>query len=148
MTSMNMRNMSTVFRYRWDMGRSSNLGFFITNRNGDDYLNRVVCIDGDLKFLGKNRILFLYLSSLTRYPEDIAAAFQQPTGKFKGSFLDTAYIYDSENIFFYILRQDAGPDFRTDLGFINQTGYLLYMGGGEYRWRRNPGHWFTTIKLK
>jgi hypothetical protein len=147
MTSMNMRNMSTVFRYRWDMGHSSNLGLFFNNREGGDYFNRVVCIDGDLKFLDKNRILFEVFGSQTRYPEEIADAFQQPREKFKGTFLDAAYIFETEKIFFYIMYQDAHPDFRTDLSFITQTGYKLYVGGGEYRWRRNPGHWFTTIKL-
>lgn len=147
MTSRKMRNLSTVFRYRWDLGRSSNLGVFLTSREGKDYFNRVISIDGDLKFVKRHRILFQYFGSQTRYPEDIAVTFQQPKGKFSGTFLDTAYIYSTEKIYFYFFGQKTSPNFRTDMGFINQTGYLLRMVGGEYRWRRNPGHWFTTIKL-
>lgn len=148
MASRNMRNISSVLRYQWDLGRSSNIGFFLTSREGEEYFNRVLSIDGDLKFSARDRVLFQYMGSQTHYPKDIAADFQQPEKKFSGTFFDTAYIYTTEKIYFYIWGQKASPNFRTDMGFINQTGFLFYTASGEYRWRRNPGHWFTTLKLR
>jgi hypothetical protein len=147
-TTLDMKSIGTVLRYRWDIGRSSNLGFFITDREGSDYFNRVASIDGDLRITAKNRFSFQYLGSQTRYPDEIARQFNQPRGKFQGSVLDIGYRHETRNVSLYTYYQDAGPDFRADLGFIDQTGVLGYVGGGEYRWRHNPGHWYTTISIE
>jgi hypothetical protein len=39
------------------------------------------------------------------------------------------------------------PDFRTDLGFENQTGFRYVDVGGNYIWRAGPEHWFTWINI-
>jgi hypothetical protein len=77
-TSLDMKNFSTVLRYRRDVGKSSNLGVTFTDREGDDYFNRVVGIDGDIRFTKSDRILFQYIGSQTRYPQQVVDQYGQP----------------------------------------------------------------------
>ena len=145
--SVDIKNLSTALRYRWDMGRSSNIGFFITDREGDDYFNRLAGIDVDIRLTKKQRLAFQYLGSQTRYPDQVVKQYDQPNGKFSGGALDAYFSHNTRNVLIYGHYQDITPDFRADVGFIEQTGTKLYDLGGTYYWRQNPGHWYTTIQL-
>ncbi len=147
-TSLGMNNYGTVFRYRRDVGRSSNLGLFVTDREGKDYFNRVAGIDGDLRFTKKDSLLFQFLGSQTQYPGDVILDFGQPLGKFTGGAFDCLYSHATEHVRISAHYQDIGPDFRADLGFVGQTGFKLYEGAGQYIWRRNPGHWYTAMVVQ
>ncbi len=146
-TSLDMNSIGTVLRYRYDMGRSSNIGVLFTDREGENYFNRLTGIDGDIRFSKKNRILFQYLGSQTRYPEDVALDFNQSLEKFNGSAFDGIYQYNTQHVYFFARHQKTTPGFRADLGFVDQTGLTLYETGGGYTWRHNPGHWYTRIQI-
>jgi hypothetical protein len=146
-TSLDMNNFSTVLRYRRDIGRSSNMGFLITDREGDDYYNRVAGIDGDFRFTKKDRIFWQYLGSQTRYPGSVVSDFNQPGGKFSGGAFDALYQHRTQHVYIFAHYQDITPTFRADLGFVSQSGVRLYEAGAGYTWRRNPGHWFTSLQL-
>lgn len=143
--SLDMKNISTALRYRRDIGRSSNIGIVITNREGEDYYNRVAGIDGDIRFTRKDRLWFQYIGSQTRYPDEVVNNYNQPSGKFNGGALDFLYRHSTRNVYLYAHYQDVTPNFRADAGFADQTGTKLYDVGGRYIWRQNPGHWYTTL---
>ncbi|MCP5051500.1 MAG: carbohydrate binding family 9 domain-containing protein [bacterium] len=140
-----MSNQSTALRYRFDMGRASNMGVVLTDREGDDYFNRVAGIDGDFWFTKSDRITFQFLGSQTRYPGDIALDYGQSLDKFSGSAMEANYSHKTRNLTIYGQYKNVHPDFRADVGFINQADYILYRGGGEYLWRKKPGYWYTQI---
>lgn len=146
-TSLDMNSFGTVLRYRYDMGRASNIGVLFTNREGENYFNRVVGIDGDIRFRKKNRILFQYLGSQTRYPDDIILDFNQSSGKFNASAFDGLYQYNTQHVYIFGHYQDIAPGFRADLGFVDQTGLKVFETGAGYTWRKNPGHWFTRLQI-
>jgi hypothetical protein len=146
-TSLDMKNFSTVLRYRRDVGKSSNLGVTFTDREGDDYFNRVVGIDGDIRFTKSDRILFQYIGSQTRYPQQVVDQYGQPGEKFTGSALDFLYSHDTRNVSFYGGYQDISSGFRSDVGFIGQADLIMYRGGGGCTWYKNPGHWYTRLEL-
>ncbi|MCP4149501.1 MAG: carbohydrate binding family 9 domain-containing protein, partial [bacterium] len=52
-TSLAQANTSSVFRYRRDIGTKYTLGILATDREGEDYFNRLVGIDGDMRFTNK-----------------------------------------------------------------------------------------------
>lgn len=144
-TTLNMSNISSVLRYRMDVGKSSNLGFVITDREGDDYFNRVAGIDGALRLTKKDIITFQFLGSQTCYPDEIVSEFNQPYDKFTGTAFCLNYNHETQHSLIYIIHHNIGADFRSDLGFIKQTDTIYFDGGVGRRWRHNPGHWFTTF---
>ena len=52
------KSYSTVFRYKRDISKSSNIGAVLTNRESDGYYNRLGGIDGHIKFTKLDQIIF------------------------------------------------------------------------------------------
>ncbi len=148
MTSLNRYNISTVLRYYRDVGKSSILGLVVTDREGDDYFNRVAGIDGDIKFTKTDKIVFQYLGSQTRYPDQVVNDFAQPEEDFWGSAFAVIYRHTTQHVSLYAVYQDIAADFRADVGFVEQTDVRAVNIGGGYTWRRNPGHWFTRLGIE
>jgi hypothetical protein len=146
-TSLDMKNLSTVLRYRRDVGKSSNVGAIITDREGDDYYNRLMGLDADLRLTGKDRIMVQLLGSHTRYPDQTALEFNQPTGKIKGTAFDFFYFHNTKTFSWFFDYVTVSPHFRADLGFIYGGDFRQIYFGGWRSWYRNPGHWFTLIRL-
>lgn len=139
------KNMGTVLRYRMDVGKTSTIGAVVTDREGDNYYNRMIGIDGDYKFTRRDRFRFQALGSLTKYPEAIARKYSQPLDTLKGTALYAYYIHDTRELDYYIDLQQITSDFRADLGFITQTGYRKGTLGSVYTWWGKRGHWFSVI---
>jgi hypothetical protein len=146
-TSLSQNAYGTVMRYRYDLGRASNLGLIFTDREGEHYFNRLAGFDGMYKFTLKDQLNFQFIGSQTRYPEQIIKNFEQPQGAFKGAGGDLFYLHDSKTLDWYARARQMSPDLRADLGFISQVGYRYYDVGAAYTWRRNPGHWYTLLNL-
>lgn len=144
-TSLDMNNISSALRYRTDVGKSSNLGIVITDREGDNYFNRVAGIDGTLRITKKDTIIFQLLGSQTRYPDEVVNEFNQPGDKFTGRAFSFDYKHITQHVMLYTEYYDLTPDFRADLGFIGQTDAIIIDVGGAHIWRHNPGHWYTLL---
>ncbi len=142
-----MKSYGTVFRYLRDFGQSSNIGLLLTDREGKNYYNRVLGLDGILR-LGKNdRFEWQALGSKTLYPDDIASQYDQSTDAFTGRGIEVGYLHDTKTHNFFGDYKDLSPDFRSDLGFENQTGFRFVDVGGNYIWRAGPENWFTWINI-
>lgn len=148
LTSLDMHNTSTALRYRRDVGKSSTVGIVFTNREGDDYLNRVAGIDGDVRFSKKDQIQFQYIGSQTRYPDEIVTGFGQIDGKFSGNAMDFIYRHVTRNVYVSAHYQGVSPNFRSDVGFTDQTGTRLYDLYGRYTWRKKKGHWYSRLDIR
>lgn len=146
-TSIDMESICSVLRYRKDVGVSSNLGFTITDREGEGYFNRLAAVDGDLRITKKDRILFQYIWSQTDYPDPVAVEFNQPRGKFSGTALDIGYFHMTEHVQLYGQYQFISPNFRADIGLIRQVAFKYMEAGAGYTWRQNPGHWYTSLNI-
>ncbi len=148
MTSLPFANTATVLRYRRDVGKSSNLGVLLTGREGEEeYSNRLVAVDGTLRFTPKDRLLFQVLGSRTHYPDAVAAGFDQPLGDFEGTALNAFFVHGTQTATWFVVHERVSRDFRADLGFIPQTGYIWTWAGWNYKWYRDPGHWYTFLKM-
>jgi len=143
--SVDMKNISSALRYRCDVGKSSNIGLFITDREGDDYFNRLAGLDLDIRFKKTERIAAQYLASQTSYPDSVVERYKQPEGKFTGGAFDFLYVHATRSVSLNAHYQDVTPNYRSDVGFADQTGTKLYELGGRYTWRRPRGHWFTSL---
>lgn len=147
-TTMQQDSLGTVFRYRRDIGKSSNIGFLITDREGQDYFNRVAGFDGDIRFTRKDRLAFQFLGSQTQYPDALVTKYRQPEDDFWGGAFDLMYIHDTRNFAWLLGYQEITADFRGDLGFMAQVDYRNIRGGVEYKWfAKRPQSWFNTINV-
>lgn len=144
-TSLDMKSIASVVRYRRDIGKSSGLGILLTDREGEDYYNRLAGIDAEVWFSASDQLLVQFLAAQTRYPDQVASSFGQSTGKIEGTALDVYYKHTSRNIGFHTLYRQISPGFRADLGFITQAGYRQMGGGFDYSFLRNPGYWYNQI---
>jgi len=146
-TSLNMKSISTALRYRRDVGKSSNLGIVITDREGDNYYNRVAGIDGNILITKRDQILFVALTSWTQYPEQVASKYNQSLDDLKGNALILYYAHNTEKYLFSLKYEEITSDFRGDIGFLPQVDYKNFRGNFRYSFRRNPGHWYTRLNF-
>jgi len=145
--SIEIESYGTVFRYLRDFGQSSNIGLLLTDREGEDYHNRVLGADGILRLGKKDDLRWQFLGSRTLYSDNTFSRNSQPSEEFGGKGIDINYSHNDKKYNFFGTYEDMSPTFRTDLGSVNQTGYRYIDLGGNYIWREGPEHWFTWINL-
>ncbi len=147
-TSLDMANTASVFRYKRDIWNNSTIGVLYTGREGDNYFNRVLGVDGMLRIGERNSINFNYLGSSTRYPHETAVEFDQPLDKFTGSAARVYYEYMSRRFFAWVNGESVSPQFRADQGFVPKVGYRNVDGGLNYMWRAKPGKWWVQTNIE
>jgi hypothetical protein len=147
-TSLMAANTSSVFRYKRDIGSKYTLGLLLTDREGDDYFNRVLGFDGEFRFTDKDQLSLQVLGSSTRYPGDVASAFDQQSEDFGDSALELYYLHSARTLTWWGGFRQIGTDFRSDLGFIPQVGFRRYLAGSRYAWIPKEKSWFSTIFIQ
>ncbi len=143
----NTKSQGTVLRYLRDLGQSSNIGLLMTDREGKNYYNRVLGLDGIVRITKSDRVEWQALGSKTLYPDDIASGYDQSPDEIGGKSIVAEYSHGTKTYNFFCEYQDFSPTFRSDLGFLNQTGYRYGEIDGNYIWREGPGSWFTWINI-
>ncbi len=146
-TSLDIANTSSVFRYKRDFGSRYTVGLMVTDREGKDYYNRVYGFDLDFRFTPTNQIQLLVLGSSTKYPDDIADDFDQPSGAFNDRLISFEYDHYTRTWGWWGDYEDAGPKFRADLGYYPRVGYRNAEGGLLYTWNAKPGSWWSLFRL-
>ena len=145
--SLDRMSIGSALRYRRDIGKASTLGLLVSDREGNEYFNRLAGIDADLKITRMDLLQLQFLTSQTNYPDQLAAKYFQPVGNILGTALDTYFIHSTRNFGFYAGYQQISPNFRADLGYLPQVGYRNINGGFGYAWLRNPGSWYTLLNI-
>ena len=133
-SSIDQSCLAGVFRYKIDLGRRYTVGTIATGREGTDYFNRVVGVDGMARFTSRNLLRFQYLTSSTRYPDSVAQSFNQPHRAFQDHALSIGYQYQSRTFNAFARYDDIGSDFRADLGYMPQVDFRSFSGGVDYGW--------------
>ncbi|MGD8440713.1 MAG: DUF5916 domain-containing protein [Holophagae bacterium] len=147
LTSLERSNTSSVFRYKLDLGSRFTVGALATDREADDYLNRVAGADADLRLSPRDRVTVQALGSRTRYPDQVATDFDQPTGTFDDWAAELVYVHDTRTWEWWAAYADIGDGFRADLGFMPQVGYRHAEVGGGYNWNATDTSWYSRMQL-
>ncbi|MCK4764927.1 MAG: carbohydrate binding family 9 domain-containing protein [Candidatus Aminicenantes bacterium] len=147
-TTLSMKTLGSVLRYRLDVGKISTLGLLLTDREGDDYFNRLAGFDAFFRLSKKKHVTFQFLTSQSRYPDQVVTDYGQPDGKFTGTALDFIFRHESRNLAYYLTYRQVAPDFRADLGFMPQVGYRKAAAGFALASWRNPGFWYTYLGVE
>ena len=147
-TVLDQPNRATVLRYKYDLGNRVTLGGLFTNRDGEDYLNRVAGIDGDLRITPKDRVFVQILNSSTRYPGEVAEDFDQPAGTFDDWAAELYYSHSTRTWGWWAIVSDVGANFRADLGFMPQVDVKHREVGLGYQWNATEESWYSRLDLK
>jgi hypothetical protein len=135
----------TVMRYRCDVGKESNVGILLTDREGGDYYNRLAGVDTYWRFSPQKFITCQFITSGTRYSQQVAAANGQPEGKITGTALDFVIRHVSRNVGYFVNYRQVSPGFRADLGFMPQAGYRHLNGVFILAAWGTPNLWYTFM---
>lgn len=146
-SSLGQNSYANVIRYRRDVGKSSTLGLLATDREGEDYHNRLVGLDGILRITQSDTFAFQFLGSQTAYPEEVAKEFSQDTGELKGYAVHMEFARQKRSYLLYGTYDDFSPEFRADLGFVPQVDCRKFeVGGGYLSWGK-PDEFFTSMEI-
>jgi hypothetical protein len=146
-TSLDDEALTTVARVRRDVRARSTLGVIAISREGSDYHNRQVGVDGVFSFTESDTLTWQVLGSSTRYPDRTAAEFGQPSGTFDGAALAAQYQHVSRNWFWFGEYEDLSPEFRSDTGFVPRVDTREAAGGLGRRFWGESGDWYTRLDL-
>lgn len=146
-TSLDQVSYANVLRYRRDVGTASTVGVLVTDREGDDYHNRVIGVDGLFRFSKSDSLTFQLMGSQTDYPEEVAQDFGQDLDAFRGyaAYLDLRREKRSYGLSASLI--DCSPDFRADLGFMPQVDYRRYNTGAWYTYWGKEKEFFSRIEV-
>jgi hypothetical protein len=135
-----------VFRYKRDFGSRYTAGLLATVREGPGYHNRVFGADLDFRFTPTNQIQLLVLGSSTEYPTDIQEDFDQPAGSNADHLISFEYDHYTRTWGWWADYEEAGENFRADLGYYPRVGFRNIEGGVLHTWNGRPGSWWSTIR--
>ncbi len=146
-TSLSLGNTSSVVRYKKDFGSRYTAGLLFTDREAEDYYNRVYGFDLDFRFTPTNQIQLLVLGSNTKYPESVAAEYGQTSGNFNDRLISFEYDHYTRTWGWWADYEEAGPKFRADLGYFPRVGYRNGEGGFSYTWNAPPDAWWSLFMI-
>jgi hypothetical protein len=130
LTTLDEKNIAAVLRYRYDVGKRSNVGALFTTRSGGDYSNRVAGVDWNFRVTDADTLRGQVLTSNTEYPGSITSRFGQPSS-LSGQAGFARYKHSSRKWYWNASYEYVGDDFRADSGFIAQAGYGQALAGLE-----------------
>jgi hypothetical protein len=145
--SLSQRSLGTVLRYRRDLGRASNIGLIVTDREGAGYHNRLAGIDGAWKMTNTDEVRVQVLGSHTRYPDSVGVDFGQPAGGFASTALDVFYLHATRGHDWYGVYRQVGRDFRADLGYMPRADFRYGEVGWGHTWFNSPDHWWNMLNF-
>jgi len=131
-TSLDSGVYSNVFRYKYDIGKSSTIGLIATDREGENYFNRVTGIDGLIRITKNDTLKFQFLHSLTKYPNDTANDYEQKKDSFSGNAIIMSYKHSNRNWSHTAEFEKFSKNFRADLGFIPRVDFYKITAGTKY----------------
>lgn len=147
-TSALKSNTATVLRYGRDIWNNSTIGVLFTNRNGEDYYNRVYGVDGNLRFSKNDELVFQILGSSTKYDDVNIQNFNQPEANFQDKAISAAYTHKTRFHRLDFSFMDIGKNFRADLGFLPQVGIRNFQVRSGYEWRATQSDsWWSRFHL-
>ena len=139
--TLDQQNLSTVLRYRRDLGPGSTIGATYTGREGEaGYHNRLLGLDSLLRWHESYAFRIEAFGSQTEYPAALAESLSQRRGELSDFAVRAAFERSTKEWYNGARYEDVGADFRADLGFIPRADYRALYADTERRFYRD-GRW-------
>jgi hypothetical protein len=143
--SLDDESTDSILRYKLDIGSDYTLGAMVTDRRGENYRNTLAGVDFDLRPSQSDQFQGQLMWSTTEYPSEVVEGREQPRGDLDDHFIALEYDHDGRNTYVWLDYDNAGPDFRADLGFIPRVGYRNVEGGLLYTFYNEPVTWWSHV---
>ncbi|MCP5050556.1 MAG: hypothetical protein GY940_25555, partial [bacterium] len=105
-------------------------------------------MDGVLRPGKSDTIRFQLLSSVSRYPDEMAAEFPQNIGTLKGYAATLFYWRETRSYGWKMGYEDFSPDFRADLGFVPRVNYRKGIVGANYTYWGKQRDFLTRFEIR
>ena len=147
--SFRQENTASVARYRYDFGRNSTVGAMVTDREGDNYYNRVFSVDAKYRITDSDTLTLNGAGSQTQYNTQMAESFEDVEAgeEISDHALYVRYNRSKRGYWMNASYDDFGKDFRTDLGFIPQVDFRRAIAGGGKIWHGTPTTYYNRMEL-
>jgi hypothetical protein len=127
-----------VLRYKRDIGRESNLGFFATTYNFVDLHNNTAAVDGRIRFNPKTVAEFMVAGTNSRRnfydPDQDRVLYRTGNGVGYHAWMERS----DRHLYMNFLANGRSRDYRADVGFTQRTD-TNYIGSYiQYRTEQNP----------
>ncbi|TQV84490.1 carbohydrate binding family 9 domain-containing protein [Aliikangiella coralliicola] len=152
----NSESDNTVFRYRYDLGESSNVGMTMTYRDGEGYSNRVAGVDGKHWFSKTDYFKYQAFWSEGNYPQELVDKYSD-TERFgdiplvKSDMSDSAYSFNythlSRDWYWFATYHHFNKDFRADSGFMSFSNWKRKAVGTTRKWYADNGTWWKHFSI-
>jgi hypothetical protein len=147
--SLAQESTALAVRYKLDLGDQVTLGAIYSGREGqDDYYNRLLAVDGDIRITDSDRLWFNLARSTTRYSQEVLTQLGQPEQDLEDTSLLLFYIRNTRHVGVWAHYRDVGEDFRADLGYMPKVGYQQAVLGAEYQWIPGQDSWYTHLEVE
>ncbi len=142
LVQLNEKVVNTVGRYRYDVGQTGGVGVMLTHRQGGDYHNTVVGIDGTSSLNDSDSISYALAYADTQNATDFANNWE----------LDEQQSGTAVNLSIERLKRDytlraeieqVSEDFRADMGYQPKSDYREFELGGGQTWYGEEHAWIT-----
>src|SRR6185503_5766946 len=149
-SSLDQSYVSSVFRYRRDLGGGSTLGAIYTGREsteGASYSNRVAGPDLVYRMSRSDTLRAQWLASRTDYPDQLAQTFSQRPDAFGGHGYVASYNHATRTWNWNLRSSGVSPGFRGDSGFNPQVDMRGYAGFLTRAFIGGPQRWFNQFAI-
>ena len=137
--SYDMRNWSSVGRYRLDFGTASTVGATVTDRRGEGYANTVGSADAVYRLTSTDRLNLSFAVSRTKYNEQMVSDFDLSSADTTGAATLLNYRHSERGWWVEMDGEYFSDGYRSDLGFRPQVGGRGFWTGGAKVWWGEPG---------
>lgn len=141
--SLNENTKAGAARYQYDIGQQGIIGISSTHREGDDYRNTVLSIDGSYWFNHSDTLTYQIASADTRN-----SAYLMDHYSLDKNQSDQAYALkltrDKRDYNLSVFYENIGQDYRADLGFQDKVDYEKVGLGGGQTWYGNENDLLTS----
>jgi len=126
----NIDSQIAIARYKVDVGERNNVGFLATSREGKNYSNQLVSIDGSYWLSEEDSVQYQYSYSNTVNPQSLLSEYSLKE-KQQDYAVGIDYSHGTRDYNLTLGYKDVGSDFRADMGFVGKTGYKALQFSGE-----------------
>ena len=133
------RALFNIARLQRDIGEGSSLGAVFTDREAGSEFNRVVGVDGRLRFRNAYTWQWQAAGSWTGEWTPAAAGADTVIESSLGHLVQTALDRTGRQWGFRVQMKDVPEDFRASSGFIRRTGVTDFFGVNRFSFFGQPG---------
>lgn len=144
-----IRSENQMFRYRYDLGDSSNMGMTYTHRDAlnGEYNNKMLSLDGKYRVSSSDSVKFQYLNSESEYPDEIVTDYSQKPN-LSGKALSFNYTHIGDEWDWLLTYHRFGDDFRADSGFVSKSNWEQRAFLLNHHWfPKNQKQWWKEVTM-